>query len=177
MSTSGAGVAWAAWSSHRRATVRSRRSWRATNKSQQPRRSIISSRSCAIAWRQFFFSSRRGHTRSYGDWSSDVCSSDLRSEQGEQSVAGEAFYLPMNAPPEFFGVLARALLKAPNHKLQLLPAGETVIEGAATVTIGRSELTEYRITGLGISPQPIWLDRNGTSASVSPWVSVVPDGA
>src|SRR5207248_3361406 len=27
----------------------------------------------------FFFSSRRRHTRSYGDWSSDVCSSDLGS--------------------------------------------------------------------------------------------------
>src|SRR5207248_6317414 len=25
----------------------------------------------------FFFSSRRRHTRSYGDWSSNVCSSDL----------------------------------------------------------------------------------------------------
>src|SRR5437867_11486195 len=25
----------------------------------------------------FFFSSRRRHTRSYGDWSSDVCSSDF----------------------------------------------------------------------------------------------------
>src|SRR5437867_13291959 len=25
----------------------------------------------------FFFASRRRHTRSYGDWSSDVCSSDL----------------------------------------------------------------------------------------------------
>src|SRR6266516_5621007 len=30
----------------------------------------------------FFFSSRRRHTRSYGDWSSDVCSSDLRIWQG-----------------------------------------------------------------------------------------------
>src|SRR6266705_3603586 len=28
----------------------------------------------------FFFSSRRRHTRSYGDWSSDVCSSDLMIE-------------------------------------------------------------------------------------------------
>src|SRR5207248_5342273 len=28
----------------------------------------------------FFFSSRRRHTRSYGDWSSDVCSSDLDAE-------------------------------------------------------------------------------------------------
>src|SRR5437867_8481418 len=30
----------------------------------------------------FFFSSRRRHTRSYGDWSSDVCSSDLRASRG-----------------------------------------------------------------------------------------------
>src|SRR5207248_4687996 len=29
----------------------------------------------------FFFSSRRRHTRSYGDWSSDVCSSDLEIER------------------------------------------------------------------------------------------------
>src|SRR5256885_7678714 len=35
---------------------------------------------CALAWliwRLFFFSSRRRHTRLQGDWSSDVCSSDL----------------------------------------------------------------------------------------------------
>src|SRR5207248_7438886 len=30
-----------------------------------------------LAFDCFFFSSRRRHTRSYGDWSSDVCSSDL----------------------------------------------------------------------------------------------------
>src|SRR5205814_4365081 len=51
-----------------------------------------------------------------------------RSEQGEQSVTGEAFYVPANPPPEFTGVLARALLKAPGHKLPLLPAGEASIE-------------------------------------------------
>jgi hypothetical protein len=79
----------------------------------------------------------------------------------------------MNPPPELFGVLARALLKAPNHKLSLLPAGEATIE---QVNSGSTKLTEYRITGLGFSPQSIWLDHNGTSASVSPWFSVVPDG-
>ena len=98
-----------------------------------------------------------------------------RSEQGEHALAGEAFYLPMNAPPEFSGVLSRALLKAQNHKLPLLPGGEATIEQAATVTVGNSELTEYRITGLGFSPQAIWLDHNGTAASVSSWFSVVPD--
>src|SRR5207248_8493375 len=38
----------------------------------------------------FFFSSRRRHTRSYGDWSSDVCSSDLHAARafGGQQKAG-----------------------------------------------------------------------------------------
>src|SRR5215211_8835902 len=31
----------------------------------------------ALVWSCFFFSSRRRHTRSLCDWSSDVCSSDL----------------------------------------------------------------------------------------------------
>src|SRR5207248_7739599 len=35
----------------------------------------------------FFFSSRRRHTRSYGDWSSDVCSSDLCSDQRGHGLA------------------------------------------------------------------------------------------
>jgi hypothetical protein len=99
-----------------------------------------------------------------------------RSEQGEQAISGEAFYLPMNSPPEIFAVLARALLKAPNHKLPLLPAGEATIEKVGKVTSGNTEFTQYRITGLGFSPQPIWLDHNGASASVSSWFSVVPNG-
>src|SRR2546429_4219915 len=32
----------------------------------------------AFVWKFFFFSSRRRHTRCSRDWSSDVCSSDLR---------------------------------------------------------------------------------------------------
>jgi hypothetical protein len=100
-----------------------------------------------------------------------------RSEQGEQAVSGGAFYLPINPPPEITAVLARALLKAPNHKLPLLPAGEATIEKAGKVTSGNHVFTEYRITGLGFSPQSIWLDNNGASASVSSWFSVVPDGS
>src|SRR5947199_1330645 len=75
-----------------------------------------------------------------------------RSEQGEQSVTGKAFYIPVNAPPEFTGVLALALLKAPGHKLQLLPAGEASIEESGKLTVkgttGKAELTQYRIIGL-----------------------------
>src|SRR6266508_3092394 len=101
-----------------------------------------------------------------------------RSEQGEQSVTGEAFYVPVNAPPEFTGVLARALLKAPGHKLRLLPAGEATIEESGKLSVkgvtGKEELIQYRIIGLLFTPQTIWLDHNGdTAANVSSWFSIV----
>src|SRR5207245_7238123 len=38
----------------------------------------------------FFFSSRRRHTRCYRDWSSDVCSSDLRPQQAQARSAAAA---------------------------------------------------------------------------------------
>src|SRR5207248_4150352 len=37
----------------------------------------------------FFFSSRRRHTRSYGDWSSDVCSSDLADVTALERICAE----------------------------------------------------------------------------------------
>src|SRR5438876_3676895 len=92
-----------------------------------------------------------------------------RSEQGEQATTGETFYVPANAPPEFTGVLARALLKAPGHKLSLLPAGEARIEEAGKLTAkgttGKAELTQYRVIGLLFTPQTIWLDHNGDTAA------------
>src|SRR5437879_13093687 len=92
-----------------------------------------------------------------------------RSEQGEQATTGEAFYVPNNAPPEFTGVLARALLKAPGHTLPLLPAGEAKITSAGSVSLpsgdgSRSELTQYAISGLDFGPTSLWLDADGNTA-------------
>ncbi len=71
-------------------------------------------------------------------------------------------------------MLARALLKAPNHKLKLLPAGEASVEAAGSVDVGGKKLTQYRIVGLGFSPSPIWLDNDGnTAAQVSGWFTVI----
>src|SRR5207237_10045634 len=102
-----------------------------------------------------------------------------RSEQRKQAIAGEAFYVPANPPPEFTGVLARALLKAPGHKLSLLPAGEARIEEAGKVNIdggtGGVRLIQYRIIGLAFTPQSIWRDQDGNrAAAVSRRVAVGP---
>jgi imidazolonepropionase-like amidohydrolase len=105
-----------------------------------------------------------------------------RTEHGEVAVTGESFYVPNNAPPEFTGVLARALLKAPQHKLPLLPAGEARLTAAGSVTVKAAdgtpvELQLYLVSGLDFSPTPVWLDREGhTAAILSGWLAVL-DGA
>src|SRR5207248_4952572 len=48
----------------------------------------------------FFFSSRRRHTRSYGDWSSDVCSSDLQ----QAFASGETNERALNLAARIAGV-------------------------------------------------------------------------
>src|SRR5207248_1318712 len=47
----------------------------------------------------FFFSSRRRHTRSYGDWSSDVCSSDLDdADRKKSAMQSQAEWLRFTFP-------------------------------------------------------------------------------
>jgi imidazolonepropionase-like amidohydrolase len=104
-----------------------------------------------------------------------------RAEQGEKAVSGEAFYVPVNAPPEMLGVLARALLKAPGHHLALLPAGEATIEAVGPLpgnASGTRALTQYQISGLDFSPTRIWLDGEGATAAIpSGWFSVLSGSA
>ena len=105
-----------------------------------------------------------------------------RSEHGSTTITGEAFYVPVNVPPELFGVLARALLKAPGQRLALLPAGEATLEkvelraeDAAHATGPHGPIALYAISGLDFSPSPIWLESDGaTAANVSDWFSVLP---
>src|SRR5256885_8725692 len=59
----------------------------------------------------FFFSSRRRHTRLQGDWSSDVCSSDLSSALGLQ----DRDYIPYQCTE--FGLVNLELL--PPHPGQV----------------------------------------------------------
>src|SRR6267378_2121654 len=69
----------------------------------------------------FFFSSRRRHTRSLRDWSSDVCSSDL-----ELSARTGGALPPWPLPRQTFGKVARALLAGPAPEPDRAPpwAGE-----------------------------------------------------
>ena len=93
----------------------------------------------------------------------------------EWSAPG-AFYLPANAPPEFMGVLARALLQAPGRRLKLLPVGEAWLETGTRLAVGGRTLTLHRIGGIEFTPVPVWLDDKGaTAAVIDDWFEVLAD--
>ena len=96
-----------------------------------------------------------------------------RAEQGTREVSGAAFYVPANAPPEFLAVLARALLKAPQQRLPLLPEGEATLQ-AVPAPAAASGARLYEISGLDFAPTPVWLTADGaTFAIVSDWFSTL----
>ncbi|UCF40505.1 MAG: amidohydrolase family protein [Gemmatimonadota bacterium] len=110
-----------------------------------------------------------------------VASWKNQAEEGEQRVDTGAFYLSMNGVPEEYAMLARALLNAPGHRLALLPVGEARIEqvGALTLELGgvTKTVTQYVITGLGFTPEPIWLDENRNYfATAGLWSAIVVEG-
>src|SRR6266516_4401322 len=91
---------------------------------------------------RFFFSSRRRHTISYGDWSSDVCSSDLftgrllRATYFDPGKVTEAdvdqYYAPV-AQPEYeralVGVLRQFRFAALEGRLDRIAAPTLVLWG------------------------------------------------
>src|SRR5438045_9654484 len=79
----------------------------------------------------FFFSSRRRHTRCLSDWSSDVCSSDLRRRRdlgGHAARLEQAAEMPQKAEP---GHIRRRVDANRDHR-----------PGGAGVEIGRASCRE-----------------------------------
>src|SRR5207248_6097545 len=69
----------------------------------------------------FFFSSRRRHTRSYGDWSSDVCSSDLLPQALLDDVSDELnvkLLEPLDACNEVIDVQVKPNFPRTGHALR-----------------------------------------------------------
>src|SRR5437868_7689546 len=86
----------------------------------------------------FFFSSRRRHTRSKRDWSSDVCSSDLLA-QGWKDRDGN----PTNTPPAQADPLAnytKATFRTYLNSIFQLHTVNGIVE--VTLQIGRASCRE-----------------------------------
>src|SRR5207248_4045724 len=77
-----------------------------------------------------FFSSRRRHTRSYGDWSSDVCSSDLYA--AEPATPTYKLSTPCSVAGQFCVVSLKDVVDGRVPKT--LVTGRTVFVGAHSIS-------------------------------------------
>jgi len=72
------------------------------------------------------------------------------------------FYVAHESSSELNAALARALLRAPERSLPLLPAGRARLERSLRRMLhgeaGEIAATLYLIEGVGFAPAPIWLD-------------------
>lgn len=102
-------------------------------------------------------------------------------DAGRRKLERRAFYWPAHGPPEMTAVLARALLKAPGGKLELLPSGTATLTSLppfewTDVNGERRKAVLHQIGGLDFSPLVVWLDPQGeTVAVLAGWVNVVVD--
>lgn len=71
-------------------------------------------------------------------------------------------YVAFGGTPDSLLFVVDHLLKAPNHEIDLLPSGHAKLERLTTLEVSngsqKKTLTCYGITGLGLSPQPVWMD-------------------
>jgi Amidohydrolase family len=98
-----------------------------------------------------------------------------------RAAPGAGFYLPEETLPTDVAALARAMLQVVKRTVPILPAGvATMTSGdVRTVTAGGRSLrvTPHLISGLGLTPEPIWLDADGKLfASGSTWQMVIRRG-
>src|SRR5215204_5800494 len=99
----------------------------------------------------FFFSSRRRHTRSLCDWSSDVCSSDLATAlPGDVLGVWAGHRSPLQPDPRQAGLLPRLLPVAQVSR----PAVQLLLE------------TSFNAAAVGIGPLPTSVTRQGSATDV-----------
>jgi cytosine/adenosine deaminase-related metal-dependent hydrolase len=101
--------------------------------------------------------------------------------RGSRAAPGRAVYFSFDGTPLEMGLLARALEAAPGHTLELLPEGEATLEKVGEVELAagtvRRKVVQCAISGLDFTPVRVWLDSDGGFfASVSHWLTVVPEG-
>lgn len=83
-------------------------------------------------------------------------------EKGEARLSRPMFYYTLLGGHQELGLLATALLRAPRHRLSMLPEGETSIERIGATRLASKDrtlaLTLYAISGLGYEPFYVWME-------------------
>ncbi|HEX8225880.1 MAG TPA: amidohydrolase family protein [Allosphingosinicella sp.] len=85
-------------------------------------------------------------------------------DKGGSNASPGLFYIAYGGLAEPSILLAEALIKAPGRTLTLAPSGKATLNPLTELNVkhnGQSKrLTAYTLDGVGLSPQPIWFERD-----------------
>ncbi len=98
-----------------------------------------------------------------------------------RTTPGSGFYLPIETLPTDIASLARAMLLTKARATALLPEGRASLTSGASRTVTAGErsrrITPHEISGLGLTPEVLWLDAEGRLfARGSSWQMVIRRG-
>src|SRR5580658_3090397 len=101
-------------------------------------------------------------------------------DAGTATYKTPQFYVPLNSTWEETAVLFEALLAAPDKSLALLPGGRAHAERLteASVTDGKTTqvVTAWAVTGLNITPLPIWSTAQNKFFALCSDLAFLPEG-
>ncbi|NVJ66703.1 MAG: amidohydrolase family protein [Gammaproteobacteria bacterium] len=103
-------------------------------------------------------------------------------EAGEAASAGDEFYVPINGTGVANTLLVQALVKDPDNKIDLLPAGSASLVKLDSVTLDngteKKKVHLIGIAGFGFTPNFAWYDDdyNFFATDGGGWFGVIPEG-
>jgi cytosine/adenosine deaminase-related metal-dependent hydrolase len=101
------------------------------------------------------------------------------SDAGTGRVTARSFYLPLAGTADATFALAEWLVAHPRSEMRLAPSGAARLERLANAQVrcgGRErKLTAYLISGLDLTPQPIWFEGRKAFGNAGP-ISLLPNG-
>jgi len=104
-----------------------------------------------------------GAVTEHASWKSGVQSWSSQADRGEVQSAAPRLYIGNDASPWTLGLYARLLLKAPEHSLEVLPAGKLKLEKLRQVSLGEGgakvTLNAWLLSGIDLTPEVILLDQ------------------
>lgn len=97
-------------------------------------------------------------------WENGRATWQSQADSGETAAPQPRLYVVNDDSPYALAVYARALLADPDHRIDVLPAGQLSLERVREMTIGTGEraipVTIYRIDGIDLAPDYVVLDRD-----------------
>jgi imidazolonepropionase-like amidohydrolase len=88
-----------------------------------------------------------------------------QADKGQVPAAKPLLYIGNDVSPWMLGVYVKALLKAPNRTLPVLPGGQLKLSEARRITLGEGKtsvpVTVYELSGIDLQPDYVLVDGRG----------------